>query len=290
MKSLLCIFILSALMTASAGAKPIVKVSAVQMRSSANLQENVQKIAKYLERLSSQGVNVAVFPECALTSYNTEIILKTDPAQLASALDSVAAACKKNKIYAVVGTPLFRPDGKLWNSAVVFAPTGKVIERYHKVHLAEDWPQQGDHLALFNIAGTKATIIICHDERYPELVRLPAIAGAKMVFYISSESGVKAENKMEPYRAQIQARAVENGVWIIHSNPPCNDDLGGSHGQSRIIKPDGNIIAEASMFDETVVTAELDIARADGAWARESLNSSFLKEFWETGLKALEKK
>ncbi|MDO8589545.1 MAG: carbon-nitrogen hydrolase family protein [Armatimonadota bacterium] len=290
MKILLFALFVSALTAATASAAPLVKVSAVQMRSVADLDKNVQKISQFLESLAGQGAQIAVFPECALTAYDTEAIKRTDPNKLAAALDAVGQACRKSNIAAVIGTPLFRPDGKLWNSAVVFGPDGKVIERYHKVHLAEDWPVPGDHLALFDIAGVKATIIICHDERYPELVRLPVIAGARLVFYISSESGVTSETKLNPYRAQIQARAVENCVWVVHANTPANEDAGGSHGQSRIIKPDGNIVQEASMFGEETVTATLDIGKADGAWANNSLNCEFLKAFWDAGLKALQRK
>lgn len=292
MKVLLISLAVLALASASASAKPVIKVSAVQMRSVPDLSKNIEKMTKYLERLSAQGVRIAVFPECALTSYDDAVIKSFSQAKLTSSLDALAAVCKKNKIAAIVGTPTFPPTntGKLWNSAVVIDENGSIIERYHKIHLAEEWSQAGDHLALFDIAGTKATIIICHDERYPELVRIPVMAGARLIFYISAESGLSAESKLAPYRAQIQARAVENCVWVVHSNPPANADASGSHGQSRIIKPDGNLQAEASMFNEEVVTADLDIGRGDGLWAKNSLNADFLKAFWEAGLKTLEKK
>lgn len=290
MKVLIVLVLLSLLMVTAASAEPIIRVSAVQMRSSLNIDENVQKISKFLETLSADGVKIAVFPEGALTSYTTEAIKKLDKETLDKAIDAVAAASKKYKIYAIVGTPTYRPDGKLWNSALVFDPEGKIIERYHKVQLAEGWSVPGDHLALFDIAGTKGTIIVCHDERYPELVRLPVMAGARLVFYISSESGLKDENKLDPYRAQIQARAAENAVWVVHSNTPANYDLTGSHGQSRIIKPDGNIVKEASMFGEEVVTADLDMAKATAWIAKRSGSCEFLKSFWNEGLKLLEGK
>lgn len=275
--------------SASTGAAPILKVSAVQMRSVADLDANARKIATALDLLAKDGVQIAVFPECALTSYDANIIPTIDPTKLSAALDAVGEACKKNKICAVMGTPEFRADKKLWNSAVVFGADGAVIERYHKIHLAEDWCEPGDHLAFFDIAGVKATIIICHDERYPELVRIPAIAGARLAFYISSESGITSESKIIPYRAQIQARAVENNIWIVHANAPANEDASGSHGQSRIIKPDGNIVSEATIFGEEVVTACIDIGQATGSWASRSLECGFLKAFWEAGLKVLKK-
>jgi len=46
-------------------------------------------------------------------------------------------------------------------------------------------------------------------------------------------------------------------------------------------------VREASVFEEEVVTADLDMAAASGDWARNSLNCDFLKAFWETGLKLL---
>ena len=67
-------------------------------------------------------------------------------------------------------------------------------------------------MAFFELEGAPSTVIVCHDERYPELVRLPAIAGARIIYYVSSESGISEESKLAPYRAQMMARAVENGM------------------------------------------------------------------------------
>ncbi|MDR3633361.1 MAG: carbon-nitrogen hydrolase family protein, partial [Isosphaeraceae bacterium] len=129
------------------------------------------------------------------------------------------------------------------------------------------------------------SIIICHDERYPELVRLPVLAGARVVFYLSHESGPRQERKVGPYRAQIQARAVENTVHVVHANAPANEDLTGSHGQSRVIAPDGNIVKEASVFEEEVVVSNLDLSLATAANAKRSLTAGPLSRWWEEGVK-----
>ena len=264
-----------------------IKVSAVQMRSSSNLQANVDKICQFIQTLSAQGTQILVFPECALTSYTTSVITSTSQSALAAALETIRVDCDSHNVYAIVGSPEFRTGGGLWNTAFVFGPTGLIVERYHKVQLVEGWCYAGDHLARFDIAGTKGTIIICHDERYPELVRLPIIAGARIIFYISCESGFGAEEKWDPYRAQIQARANENCVWAVHANVPANDDLTGSHGQSRIIAPDGTVVREGSIFGEDVVTYSLDMNQASGEWALRSKDPPFLLPFWNEGLKLL---
>lgn len=266
------------------GPSRTLRAAAVQFRSGRDLDRNVAGITAHIRRLAKEGVRVAVFPECALTGYFDDVAKATAAERLADAERRIADACREAGIYAVVGTP-HRDGERLYNSATVFAPSGKVIERYHKVQLAESWPTPGDHLSVFRVDGVPCTILICHDERYPELVRLPVLAGARVVFYVSHESGVRQESKLGPYRAQIQARAVENTVYVVHANAPANDDLTGSHGQSRVIAPDGNIVGEASMFGEDVVTADLDLGRATAANARNSLERGPLADWWTEGVK-----
>ena len=260
------------------------KVAAVQFRSCRDLDKNVAGITSQIRRLAKEGVRVAVFPECALTGYFEDVVKTTTAEQLADAERRVANACREVGIYAVVGTP-YRDGGKLYNSAAVIDPSGRVIERYHKIQLAESWPTPGDHLSVLRVDGVPCSVIICHDERYPELVRLPVLAGARVIFYLSHESGIRQESKLGPYRAQIQARAVENTVYVVHANAPANDDLSGSHGQSRVIAPDGNIFGEVSMFGEEVVTADLDLRRATAVNALNSLAQGPLTDWWKEGVK-----
>jgi predicted amidohydrolase len=272
--------------TASAPAEPAkeLRIAAVQMRSGTNLDENIKKTIDFIARCAKDGVRVVVFPECSVTGYFGDSLKSTTAEQVAGAEKRISEACKQHNVYAIVGMP-WRENGKLFNSAVIISPAGKIIERYHKMRLAEAWPDPGDHLSVYKIDGVTCTTIVCHDERYPELVRLPVLVGAQIVFYISSESGLHEESKINPYRAQIQARAVENGVWVIHANSPANQDATGSHGQSRIIAPDGNLVEEASIFGEDVVTATLKVSRASRHNATRSLENDPLRSWWQQGMK-----
>jgi predicted amidohydrolase len=261
------------------------RVAAIQFRSTRHLAENVARIRHCLERAKADGARVAVFPECALSGYfEPEHFQQLAAEELLEAERQVSSACRELDIYAIIGAPT-RDGSRLLNSGLVIDPQGRVVERYHKLQLAESWPEEGDHLSVFPIDDVRCSIIICHDERYPELVRLPVLAGARVVFYISHESGLRAEHKIDPYRAQIQARAVENTVYVVQANAPANADATGSHGQSRIIAPDGRIVEEASIFGEDVVAADLDLSLATGAMAQKSLRRGPLGDWWAEGIK-----
>jgi predicted amidohydrolase len=267
-----------------AGETTSLKVAAVQMRSTRSLVENLSRITNSIHKCAKEGARVVVFPECALPGYFGDAATKLSAEEIAAAEEQVAGACCAAGIYAVVGSA-WRDGDKVFNSALIVTPAGKVIERYHKIQLAEPWPKPGDHLSVFRIDGVPCSVIICHDERYPELVRLPVLAGAKLVFYISSESGLREEKKLEPYRAQIQARAVENTVYVVQANAPANKDASGSHGQSRIIAPDGNIIEEASFFNEDVLIQTLDLRKASRSNALNSIKRGPLGDWWQEGVK-----
>ena len=90
---------------------------------------------------------------------------------------------------------------------------------------------------------------------------------------------------MNPYRAQVQARESENTVFVVHANAPANPDLGGSHGQSRIVDPNGNLVAEASQFNEEVLIAYLHLPDATAAYALPSLDRFPLDQWWREGLR-----
>lgn len=281
-KTALLGFTFAAAILFAAGNGTNLKVAAVQFRSSFDVQANVRRITTDLRRLASEGVQVAAFPECALTGYDTRADFNPSAAEIETAERQIQKTCREAKIAAVVGS-VYKVNGHAYDDAVVFDSHGELVERYGKVYLAgEKWAKPGNHIAFFDLDGVPSTVMICHDERYPELVRLPAIAGARIVYYISAESGLRHESKLAGYRAQVMARAVENGVFIVQANAPANADLTGSHGQSRIVAPDGNVLKEASFFGEDILIDTLDPRPARlqrplegllGSWWREGVDS-----------------
>jgi predicted amidohydrolase len=78
---------------------------------------------------------------------------------------------------------------------------------------------------------------------------------------------------------------VENTVYVVHANAPANTDTTGSHGQSRVVAPDGNVVQEASVFGEDVVAATLDLKKATVENAKRSLTRGPLTDWWKDGIK-----
>lgn len=272
----------ASLLAAAAAAQPLkLKVAAVQFRSSYDLEDNRKRIVETLEKLSAQGVQVAAFPECALTGYHKDPILAAGQEQLTAAEESIRRTCRDRRIAAVVGS-VYKVNGRTYNTAVVMDSRGELIERYAKVMLAgEKWATPGNHVAFFELDGVPSTVIICHDERYPELVRLPALQGARVIYYISHESGMASERKLAPYRAQMMARAVENNMFVVASNAPGNvKDNSGSHGQSRLILSDGNILKEAGFYGEEILIDTFEIKPGRLSRPLEGL----MGEWWRQGV------
>jgi predicted amidohydrolase len=236
---------------------------------------------RLIAEAAKKEARVVLFPECSLTGYFDDDYMKSLTRESLDAAErQIAETCRQHSLFAIVGSPT-RDGDKLYDSALVFDDSGKILERYHKLQLAESWPTPGDHLSVFPIDGILCSIIICHDERYPELVRIPVLAGARVVFYLSHESGIKQEKKIEPYRAQIQARAVENSVYIAQANAPAKNDASGSHGQSRIIDPDGTVVLEGSIFDEEILYGTIKINRATGRLATQSVSRGLFGQWYK---------
>src|SRR5215471_16426803 len=132
--------VLLAAVGAAAQSQPVaLKVAAVQFRSSSSIEDNATRMRDILSRLADDGVRVAIFPECALTRYTQETIVSADAAAVAAAEEKLRQVCSQKKIAAIFGS-VYKINGRIYNTAVVFDSHGELVERYGKVYLAgEKW-------------------------------------------------------------------------------------------------------------------------------------------------------
>jgi predicted amidohydrolase len=168
----------------------------------------------------------------------------------------------------------------------VFDRGGRTVFEYSKIHLAA-WDSRffrpGNSLAFFRIDGVPATAIICHERRYPELVRLPVMLGAQIVFHPNAGlDTLQVSRTKRRGRDGIAVRAFENQVYYVFANSvgPQGNELW-SAGDSKIVAPDSRLLALANNRDETVIQAELDLGDAGRRYAREALRQPvFLRKAW----------
>ncbi len=115
------------------------------------------------------------------------------------------------------------------------------------------------------------------------------LSGALACFYISYEinSMESALRKAEGYRAQLIARAAENGIWVCQANGigPLGESDAKSLGQSRIVDPGGDVVAEAPALVDTMLVEDIRPSESGRRNALESLDLSPVGDWWREGLK-----
>ena len=261
------------------------RVAACQILTSPDTSRSADKICSWIERAVDAEVDVVVFPEAAICGYacEREYWASARPEDFARAEEQVIAELRGKRLASVIGTAHWE-EGKVYNSVLAVDWHGKVRGRYSKSYLAEDWPNPGQTLPVYELAGVPSSFIICHDIRYPELVRLPAIAGARICYYSSNESGLLEEHKLSAYRAMPISRATENTIYLVMANAPADADnlrsTSQSHGNSKVIHPDGTVLDEAGFFEERLVIADIDLDKATGAMATRSAAEPTLVAPW----------
>ncbi|MGZ5425027.1 MAG: carbon-nitrogen hydrolase family protein [Candidatus Aminicenantales bacterium] len=267
----------------------ILQVSCVQLHWAGSLERNLERALRYIRLAADAGSRVVLFPEANLTGYYFPDVVALDPKEVERALDRTCRAAAQAGIWAIVGA-LKKTRDRFLNLSHVISPAGAVVYEYAKVHLAgrdeKAYCRGGDKLALFEIDGIRSTLVICRDGRHPELYRIPAMAGAKILFHpsCSSDEIEAVVWKRTSGRAQ-QPAGPTTGIFHCVANTvgQSPDGKQSSSGQSFIREPSGLPLAEAGYYQEEMITAVLDLDRADRGYALDSLDAPpFLRSRWES--------
>lgn len=271
----------------------ILHVAAAQLKFRRTLPENVELIRRYIadaSDASGAGSDVVLFPECALTGYNVDF-RKLARDEIENGLKAVSDSARAHRCHVLIGSPT-HARGKRFNSLLVFNRQGREIFRYRKIHLTPrdaEFFTPGNSVAFFRIDGVPCTAIICHERRFPELVRLPVMLGAQIVFHPNAGLDALAVSKAKRSgRDGIAVRTFENQVFYVFANSvgPQGDELW-SAGDSKIVAPDSKILALANNRDEMLIHAHLDLSQAGRKYAREALQEPrFLRAHWKAMIAA----
>jgi predicted amidohydrolase len=252
------------------------------------IEYNIKRTEQYIQAAAETGARVVLFPEANLTGYYFPYAVELAPKAVEEALDKSCEGAADAKIWVIVGTIKKTPD-RFLNLMHVIDPAGKIVHEYAKINMAGrdevKYCRGGNKLSLFEIDGILCTLAICRDGRHPELYRLPAMAGAQVFFQPSCSSDEIEAVAWKRISGRAQ-QPVGPNTKIFHcvanTVGQSPDGKQTSSGASFIREPNGLPLAEAGFYQEEMITAILDISRADRSYIIDSMNNPpFLSKYWK---------
>jgi omega-amidase len=264
------------------------QVSCVQLHWAKSLERNLERTLHYIKLAADEGSRVVLFPEANLTGYYFPDIIKLPQTAVQDALDQTCRAAKEHNIWVIAGT-IPKTADRCLNLAHVINPFGVIVHQYAKVHTAgrdeQRYCRGGNKLSLFDLDGILCTLVICRDGRHPELYRIPGMAGAQILFHPSCSSDEIEAVIWKRTSGRAQQPVGPNTKMfhcVANTIGQSPDGKQSSSGMSFIREPSGMPLAEAGWYQEEMITAVLDLERADRGYLLDSLKEPpFLRRYWE---------
>lgn len=262
------------------------KVAALQMVSAPELATNLDTARALLAEAATAGAEMALLPEhfALLGHRDTDKLALAEPAPGTDGRPTggplqrcLAEAAVQHGLWVVGGSiPLATADPqRVFNSTLVFAPTGRCVARYDKLHLFNfsNGQEHYDEATVLQ-AGTapvafelpsrdghrwRVGLSICYDLRFPELYRA---LQADLLLVPSAFTWTTGEKHWE---VLLRARAIENQAYVLAAAQ------GGWHGngrrtwgQSLLADPWGEVLAQRAQAGAGVVVGECLAGRLTG--------------------------
>lgn len=211
---------------------------------------NAEQILVYIRRASRGGADLVHFPECALSGYAGVDYKSLDEVNfplVEQQLGRVADACRKQGIYAAVGSMRREANQKVYNSLCLIDAKGKLRGCYDKRFLMPrdfEYFCPGDRFELFSLKGVRCGLLVCFDVRFPELYRALKARGVQCViqsFYNARQEGPSVHRHI--MQQSFQTRAAENFMWGSMANASGRYQPYGSC----FVRPDGVIIGKLAI-------------------------------------------
>ena len=250
------------------------RAAAVQLNSTNDKDRNLERADRLTRQAAADGADLIVLPE----KFN---VLGTprDLREGAETLDGPTIAWARDAarelgVDLVAGSIAERREGreKLSNTSVHVGPDGELKAVYRKIHMFDvvvggveyresESEQPGEEIVVSETAdGLPLGMSVCYDLRFPELYRILAVQGARVIAIPSAFTKVTGRAHWE---ILIRARAIENQAFVVAADQigthlPDKESFGGS----MIVDPWGELLARAP-DEECFVAADLDLARQD---------------------------
>jgi 5-aminopentanamidase len=264
---------------------------------------NLSVIRKLTKRAKEKGADLVSFHEMSITAYTFTKDLGLE--QLAALAEEVPNGPSTKELIEISkewDIPILaglveRAEGKLYNCYVCVTANG-LIAKYRKIHpFINKHLSAGNDYCVFDLLGWKCAILICYDNNIIENVRATSLMGAEIIFaphvtgctpsamphrgYVPHTYWQNRE--LDPVSLRMEfdgpkgrgwlmrwlpARAYDNGVYYVFTNPIGYDGAHLKNGNSMIIDPYGEILVEIKSFDDEIAVAALtkEKIQLSGGW------------------------
>ena len=252
-----------------------VRAAAVQLNSNQDKQRNLATADRLTRAAAADGAQLILLPE-KWTALGTDddYYRAAETLEDGEAVEWARSTARELGVDLVAGSIVERREGrdKLGNTSIHFGPDGEQKAVYRKIHMfdvvvggleyresASEDP--GEEIVISETRdGVPLGMTVCYDLRFPELYRILAIRGARILLVPAAFTKITGQAHWEPL---LRARAIENQAFVIAADqigwhPPDKESFGGS----MIVDPWGEVLARAP-DKETFIAADHDFARQD---------------------------
>jgi predicted amidohydrolase len=255
-------------------------------------KDTVKRLIALMREAKGRGAELVVFTELALTTFFPRWLIK-DQSELDSYFERQMPGAETRPLFdeAIklgVGfylgyAELVEEEGRMrrFNTSILAGRNGTIIGKYRKVHLpghSEPQPNRvHQHLEkryfepgnlgfkVWRGFGGVMGMCICNDRRWPETYRVMGLQGVEMVtlgyntpFDHTGHADIDGLTSFHNHLS-MQAGAYQNSTWVI-GTAKCGTEEGSKMvGQSVIVAPSGEIVAQAVSLEDEVITARCDL-------------------------------
>ena len=223
-----------------------------------------------MRRAAADGAKLVVLPEkWMVLGHGADLRAGAEPLD-GPAIAWARDAARELGIDLVAGSISERIAGepKLRNTSLHIGPDGEIKATYRKVHMFDvevegtvyresEHEAPGDEPVVSRTAdGVELGLTVCYDVRFPELYRILAVRGARV---ITIPAAFTVPTTRDHWEVLVRARAIEDQCFVIAANQVGTHVDGlASGGRSMIVDPWGLVLAQAA-DTQTVITADLDL-------------------------------
>ncbi|MET0836526.1 MAG: carbon-nitrogen hydrolase family protein [Thermoleophilaceae bacterium] len=251
------------------------RAAAVQLESTPDKEHNLEAAERLVRAAAADGARLVVLPErLDIRGATRDYLAGAEPLD-GRPVSWARGLARELGIDLVAGSVAERREGheRVANTSVHAGPDGELKAVYRKIHMFDvevggveyresEHSEPADEIVVSETAdGTGLGLSVCYDLRFPELYRILALRGARIVTIPANFTRITGEAHWE---ILLRARAIEDQVFVIapgQGNLPVPE--GDSYGNSMIVDPWGEVLARAPREGATFVAAELDLARQD---------------------------